>query len=172
MMKQLQLFKYATIGLLLLNIGVILFFFLTQPKPPGPMPGKPGNHAMDHRVVNLLNLNDEQVAVFRDLARAHSQEMRKINEAQRQALEPYFANLVHTDPEVSADEQLENILQLERRKIEVTYQHFEEVKAILEPSQLSHYDRFVDESLKMILGRGGKNPPPPRRGERGGLRGK
>ena len=169
-MKQLQFFKYATIGLLLLNIGIILFFFLTKPEPPGPMPGKPGNHAMDHRVVNLLNLNDDQAKVFRGLAKAHSQEMREINEAQRQALQPYFANVVHPDPEGETDAQLEDILQMERRKIEITYQHFEDVKAILEPSQLPHYDRFVNESLKMILGSGGKNPPPPRGFEKGGLR--
>lgn len=162
MMKQLQLFKYATLGLFLMNIGIILFFFLTKPKPPGPMPGKPNNHAMDRRMIDLLDLNNDQIEAFRGLAKAHSREMREINEAQRQALEPYFANVVSADPEINSDDQMEKMLQLERRKIEVTYQHFEDVKAILEPSQLPNYDRFVNESLKMILGRGGKKPPPRR----------
>ena len=101
MMKQLQLFKYATLGLILLNIGIILFFFLTKPKPPRPMPEGPNNHAMDRRAIDLLGLDENQVVAFRDLARAHSREMRTINEEQRQLLEPYFVAVMDSTAEIS-----------------------------------------------------------------------
>ncbi len=160
MMKQLQLFKYATIGLVLLNIGIILFFFLTKPKPPRPMHEGPTNHKMDRRAIELLGLNKEQIMAFRDLAEGHSREMRAINEQQRKMLEPYFGSVVDSTREVATDAQLEEIVQLERRKIEITHQHFEDIKAILDTTQLANFERFVNESLKMILNKGGKNPPP------------
>lgn len=161
-MKQLQFFKYATIGLVLLNIGIILFFFLTKPKPPEHRPGGPQQHPMDRRAIDLLNLNKEQATIFRDLVREHSREMRSINEEQKNALEPYFATVIESVPDPNIQARLDKVMVLEKRKIEVTYKHFEKVKAILEPAQLGEFEIFVKESLNRILGKGGQKPPPPR----------
>lgn len=159
-MKQLPFFKYATAVLILLNIAIIAFFFLT--KPPGPPPMKGGGRPFHHRAVELLDLNPEQQTAFKDLARRHSQLMRSINRQQSDLIEPYFQVIADTLNDLESNAIMDTILQLERRKIEATAQHFEQVKSLLNESQLAGFALFVSESLKVILPGARNNQPPPK----------
>lgn len=159
-MKQLQFFKYAAGILALLNIAMLAFFFLTKPPVPPPMKG--GARPFHHRAVELLDLNPEQQAAFKDLARRHSQLMRSINRQQSDWIEPYFQAIVDTSKDLESNAIMDTILQLERRKIEATAQHFEQVKSLLKESQLANFELFVSESLKVILPGGRNNQPPPK----------
>ena len=86
-MKTVQFYKYAAAILLLLNIVLIAFFFITKPK--GNM-GKPPLRAME-----TLGLDEAQHDLFLASAKRHSIEMTSINEAQKKLLMPYFNQLKH-----------------------------------------------------------------------------
>lgn len=147
-MTQLQLYKYATWGLLSLNIAILAFFFLTKPKHPHHRGGK-GDFR--NEVIQTLDLNEAQERVFKTLAAEHHEQMNSINRRQHELLPPYFEKLSDSLALIDQSEIMTQFQQLERQKIEFTYAHFEEIKQILEKRQLSDFkklmDRFVDKLL-------------------------
>lgn len=159
-MKQLPFFKYAAGILALLNIAMLAFFFLT--KPTGPPPMKERGESFHHRAIDLLDLNPEQQTAFKDLAGQHSQLMRSVNRQQSELLAPYFEAIIDTSKMSASNAIMDTILQLERNKIEATFHHFQEVKSLLNESQMADFELFVSESLKVILPNGKNNSPPPK----------
>ena len=156
-MKELKFYKYAVAGLVLLNILMMSFFFLTKPHPPG---------AMDANFVRpsptTLHLTDQQEKEFIFFAEKHQQQMRELKSQQSALLKPYFETLTQTGNPDRPDSLLITYEDLERQKVEATYEHFEEVKLILDTDQIAHFEAFMDQALNMILF-DAKNSPPPRR---------
>ncbi len=100
-MDQLRFYKYATWGLLLLNVGVLAFFLLTMPKPP-PASTK----AFLSEAIEILRLDAEQEATFRQMARAHNEKMKSLAEEQQRMLFPYFESLVSATENLTKDSML------------------------------------------------------------------
>lgn len=156
-MQPLQLYKIATWTLLVLNISILSFFFLT--KPPGPRPG-PGH--LGQRVIKTLQLDQEQGVSFQKSAHQHGAQMEVLNEEQRSLLLPYFQSIIDTTQQINKEAILQQVQVLERNKIEFTYQHFEEIKALLKPDQNPNFDRFMNIVLEQILFNSQKSLPPPK----------
>ncbi len=141
------LYKYAAIGLLLLNISMIAFFFLTRHKPGGKGMG----FDFRPRAIHMLELDDEQKAAFVKLAEEHRQRIDAINEQQRSLLKPVFKSLTDTNQTGAINSITTEIEQLEGTKIAITYQHFQDVKSILREEQLPNYEVFLKEALGILL---------------------
>ena len=152
-MKQLQFYKYAAIGLLFLNIAMLVFFFLTKPKHP-PMDG------LKKDAKAILKMDDAQNEVFLKSVKEHQKKMEAFSQQQKKLLKPYFNNLI--DSNEIHEEVLEQVEQLERKKIESIYQHFQEIKSILRADQLSGFKEFMNHATKRILQNPRKKPHPPR----------
>ncbi|AWV97878.1 hypothetical protein [Arcticibacterium luteifluviistationis] len=157
-MKQQDFYKYSTIGLLILNLAMVAFFFLTKPKAGQEHRPEQGNP------IEILKLNSEQHELFIKSAMQHKENMDKIGASQRALVSPFFNGLIDK-PTNSKDSLLQEIQELEKEKIELTYKHFEEIKAILKPEQLASFEPFMKTILKEILSPS-KNPPPPPNGPR------
>ena len=153
-MNQLQLYKYATGAMVLLNIALVLFFFLTKPDPPR------GDGARNFRpkAIEILQLDTNQRATFVQLAERHNQQMEALSEQQRARLKPYFGSLVDAVSDTTA--LIQEVAQLERDKVEVTYQHFQEVRSILTEEQLPYFEQFVSQALDILLLNREKPRPP------------
>lgn len=151
-MSKIQLYKYAALGLLVLNLALIGFFMLT--KRGGP-PGGP-NHVKPHKV---LKLTQEQEKTFHEFVREHQETMSSIDKQQAKLLADYFKtaaedNQVPLPPEIEA---------LNRSKIEATYQHLKQIKAMLNEEQLPHFDEFVTQLLRHLERRHPNRKPRPRK---------
>ena len=153
-MNQLQFYKSSTIALLVLNMAMIGFFFLT--KPPHP-PGRGGQI----KAIDLLKLDQQQHREFLQLVKKHQQQMETINAQQGELLKPYFYRLVdssrHIDPLA-----LQQMKDLEQRKISSTFQHLQDVKALLRPEQEANFEAFMNHALERILIKKKKPPHPPK----------
>ena len=158
-MKQLQFYKYATWGLLVLNLSMIAFFFLTRPEPPLPHSAK----SFLPQAIEMLHLDEQQRAAFEQSARAHNQEMNSINEQQQELLLPYFQSLADSSKSIDTEKLVSQIQRLEGDKVESTYRHFQSVKSILRPEQQAFFEAFMNHALRIILLEQ-KNPPPPPKG--------
>ncbi len=152
-MKQLQFYKYATIGLLLLNLGMLTFFFLTKPKHHSRKDFKRG-------AVDILKLDDEQRETFFNLVKGHQQKMKVFSQHQKELLSPYFNSLIDST-EVNQD-VFDKVEELERQKIESIYQHFQEIKSILREEQMPGFEEFMNHVMKRILSNSERKPPPPK----------
>lgn len=155
-MKQLKFYKWATWGLLALNLLMLSFFFITRG-------GEHGRHGLSNRAIDLLKLNEEQHTQFLASVKRHDQVMTSINLAQSNLLKPYFAQLTTPNPNINLAAILEKIQVLEKQKIASTYQHFEEVRNTLTEEQLPDFKLFMDNILKKLIATEKKNPHPPKR---------
>ncbi|MEM9821456.1 MAG: hypothetical protein AAF985_10305 [Bacteroidota bacterium] len=144
-MSQLNFFKYTTVGLLVLNVSMIAFFFLTKPRPPL------NEGSAHHRVVKLLDLDKAQGEKFFQSARNHHDQLPLIEDRQKEALQTYFNSLLSAPDSIDLAPALEKIVQLERQKVVLTYQHFEEIRGMLKPEQVPKFESFMGEVLKTLL---------------------
>ena len=154
-MKLFQLYKYAALGLLVLNISMIAFFFLTAP-PPRPHPNN--NEKGPLRMI----LDKQQDKSFLSLAKQHKEEMIDLNRQQRALLLPYFNRIIDPSIKINSDSLLTQVQALEQKKIESTYLHFQDIKTILRPEQYPDFEKFVEQAIGRILLGQEKRPKPPR----------
>lgn len=156
MMKQLQFYKYTTWGLLLLNIALVVFFFLASPGPPR------NREFSREKYAEILHLNEQQKASFIELTKQHHKQMEVYANQQRDLLQPYFNNLLQQIDTSTLEDYLNQIQHLERKKIEYTYRHFQEVKSLLNPAEYIYFEEFVKQASERILDKKKKNPAPPK----------
>lgn len=157
-MRKEQLYQYTTWGLLVLNLSMISFFFLTK---PSPHPRK-GDLEFTKRAIEILKLEESQQAVFLESAKKHNQQMEAVNNQQRDLLKPYFQSLIDPESPSGTDSLLRQVELLERKKIELTYQHFNDVKSNLKEDQKAGFEKFMKRALDIILLNQQKRPPPPK----------
>lgn len=156
-MKQLPFYKYATWGLLVLNLSMVAFFFLTASPAQGVETG-------GKKAVDILKLDQQQHESFLLLVRQHIQLMDDFSNQQRKLLQPYFNSLIDLNKTNDFDSLLNQVQLLERKKIESVYQHFQDVKSILKPTQQENFAAFIDHAVKRILIEQNNQPPEPLKG--------
>jgi len=158
-MRELNFYKYAAILLLVINIGMLVFFFTL--KPPHHRPHLHGqgtvNHGEKHleRAAEMLNLDEAQKVEFIALATAHHQQMITINKEQKRLLDNGFNELMDTAPIGSFLQDLKQLEALEGKKITETFKHFKETKELLRIEQIPDFEEFVEGAKVYLLG-GGK----------------
>ena len=162
--KHIQFYKWALIAMILLNIGLLTFFVLNKPHTHrhGNNIHPNSRRAFRDVAVNILQLDEQQKPQFIALTKKHNRQMRSIDEQQKEILRLYFSKLLEKSDTTNPDTLINKVNMLEKEKIEVTYQHFEEVKAILNEYQYSDYKEFVNKALEKLLLETKKNPPPPK----------
>lgn len=147
-MSKLKLYKYLCLGLLLLNIGLISFFLLTNG-------GKPPKHKIfKNEAVEILELDENQETEFANLAQEHGDKMRDLERQQADLLKPYFTNLINGNSEMEIPA---NALAIEKEKINITHQHFKDVKSLLKPEQKENFAAFMKGALRNIMSTGNNN---------------
>ena len=161
-MKMLQFYKFAALGLFILNLARIAFFLMTKPKPRPPQHNNNTTRAFLPQAIKMLHLNEEQEAFFNQSAKAHNQKMEAITKQQQKLLVPYFQTLTDSSKNIDTAMVLSQFQQLEVDKITSTHQHFQDVKSILKPEQQPDFKSFMNKALDILLFNKKKNPPPPK----------
>ena len=148
-MTKLKFFQIATAVLILLNLGLITAFLLGKPKQDRPGPKK--------RAIEILKLDKTQHDEFIKLAKQHHEMMMKFEEQQQQLLVPYFYD--KNERNITENEDyLEQLLQIEKKKLSFTKLHFEEVKSMLKPEQHPNLEQLIHDVLNE-----NKTKSPPRK---------
>lgn len=150
-MEAIKLYRWATWGLLALNVAILAFFLLAPPPPPGG--ARPG------RAPAALDLNEDQTKQFTDFVKLHSTKMQQINQEQSELLQAYFAPLHEGEVDGLLPPLSAKFAELEQEKVAATYQHFLDVEGILEPAQKDAFPDFVKDALGNIFRKGRKKGP-------------
>ena len=148
-MEAVKFYKYIIAGLLLLNLGLLAFLMLRKPPHPPKHLHGPKN-AFVLKAFDLLQLDENQKTIFKQLAKAHHLQMNRYDSTQVALLPSYFEQLNQTKNTEYSQEVLDQISNIERQKVETTYQHFEDIKQLLRPNQLSRFENFVSKATKRI----------------------
>lgn len=91
-------------------------------------------------------------------------QMDALNRQQRQLAPTYFRPLLDAADASNSDPILRELTQLEMAKLEVTYAHFAEVKAMLRPDQQEHFPEFLERAVQSLVYTGQPKPRRPRQG--------
>jgi hypothetical protein len=149
-MKTSLFYKYSALILLIINI-VIVTFLIGRPKPR--------EHERPIHAAKNLQLTSEQESQFLSLAKNHQQSMRDIQDQQKHLFVSYFETL-YTATIDKSEETVDAIVAFERQKIELTYHHFEDVKALLDKDQMLNYKAFILKTTQLIHGQKSDEHPP------------
>lgn len=154
-MKKLQFYKYTTWGLLGLNLAMLAFFAFSKPHH-SLRKGKRGG------IVKRLDLNQQQYGEFQDYAKLHHQTVTTISRRQEHLLKPYFYQLADSTLTVDSVAVLDEVQQLERKKITAIHQHFQDVRSILRKEQEPKFELFINDILKNLFKKRKIKRPPPK----------
>jgi len=146
-MNQNRIYQYIILGLVVLNLIVLAVFLLAESQPRYRQ--SPKN--IRSEVIEILRLNDDQIFHFHDLADEHKRRMKDIDRRQARLLLPYFESLADSSGEIDKDSLLNHYQLSEKEKVEVTYQHFQEIKKLLNEDQLSEFNEFMDRVIDGLL---------------------
>ncbi len=149
-MNPLKIYRWATWGLLGLNVTVLAFFLLFPSPGPGSRPPR--------AIHEMLNFDEAQQAIFLRLVEEHQGKMRAQNVRQNELLQQYFAPLTAGYPTDSLPPVPAEIATIEQEKIAATYQHFLEVERLLRPEQKGALPAFVEGALRNIFQRNRQEP--------------
>ena len=134
----------------MLIINGVLVFFIIQ----GQKKGRPGNRRggdIKERISRKLELSREQESAYFKLALNHQDKMRDSRNEQKELVKAYFEFLASPDPNVEEQERIiEEIKSLEAQKLSITYQHFEDLKAICNEDQLLKFETVLKDLLPIF----------------------
>ncbi len=153
-MKSLFFFKTATFFLLLLNLGLLFFLFQRGPR-------KQNLKVKFHQeAVEILGLDASQQADFDDLIKEHSSAIIALNAENSAILAPYFYEIFSNNNLSKRDSLMLRFQAIEKEKVEITRDHFWEVRKILKPEQEKNMDLFLKKAINILL-LDKKHPPKP-----------
>jgi hypothetical protein len=136
---------------------MLAFFIFKMPNHPNPDDFPP--RALTH---NLLRLDSLQHLQFEVSVQKHRENIRDINQQYAEVLRPYFKALLEANPAPVSDQLASTVQSLELAKIQATFIHFAEVKAILRSDQMPYYEDFIEDALARIFANKKNMPRLPR----------
>jgi hypothetical protein len=145
-MNELRFYKTAFILCMILNSALLAVVFFGRPghRPPHPADLK-------HEMIRELHLDRNQADAFHRLASGHHEAMLDNQAQQRELLRNYFKPLADGSAPVQQDSLLEAIQALERQQVVTTYQHFEDVKNLLNENQKKDFPTFLRKAMDILL---------------------
>lgn len=156
-MNQIKFYRFVMVGLLLLNMFVLAFFLFNQSDPRPNRP--PRNPSFQEEVPQMLELDSAQQLIFDDLADQHNKQISTINQQQQALLLPYFGSIASDSAAETNEFVLTQFQALERKKLEITYQHFVAVKNILSPQQIPLFKILMGKITDRIVMQRKKSRP-------------
>lgn len=159
-MSKLKLLSIAVIGLLVINMGIVVFLFM---KKPPHSPG--GRHPMAHEgpkniIIERLHFDNEQVEQYESLITKHQSSIRALDDSIRRVKNDLYQTL--NNESFAGKDSLVALLGILQKQIElVHYDHFKGIKKICKPAQLTRFNELTMD-LARFFAPGKKHKPPPR----------
>jgi len=160
-MNRTKLLTIAVIGLLLLNAGTLGMLLLRGPghHPHGDMPPPPPRgEGPKHIIMERLHFDDAQRKQYEALIDDHRKRSDELHEASRN-LHKELYSLLAADTADKARASALILLIADNQKItdHLNFEHFQQIKAICRPEQLSDFKELSKELSELF---GPKGPPP------------
>ncbi|WP_421898012.1 hypothetical protein [Marinoscillum sp.] len=148
-----KMYKTGFFILLVINIGLVVLFAL-GPRPPRPESG------IKNEISRELGFTAAQKAAFEQMALNHREAIHTLEKQEGELMGAFFNQLSQTEPNGVNEGLLQEIMQLEKDKIMVTYRHFEDLKGICNEEQLVRFERVIQRILPVLTNSSGRPARP------------
>ncbi|MEO1049581.1 MAG: periplasmic heavy metal sensor [Bacteroidota bacterium] len=162
--------NWIVITLIILNLVTLSFFWIDR-KPHQKPPNKE-KRISRHFLERRLDFTEEQRKAFRDLRKEHFKAAKEKVEGLREAKNSFYELLSQPDVDsIEYQNRLDRIDQQHSQLNEITFQHFQKVRAICDDQQKVKFDSVYLKVLdRMSPFSGGKMRKRMRHNRRGGDR--
>lgn len=149
-------FKWTTIVLMVLNIGLVAFIVMNKPGHPNHRGPEQNKHLISER----LGFDESQNESYAQLIEAHISGIEESDQEITKAKKMLFELLLRDDPK--AEEEWIDKINREQRKIERLHQdHFRAIKSLCTSDQLDDFETLTKDLGKMFGQRRGPSKPRP-----------
>ena len=151
-MNNIRFLKIVIIVLILVNLSTLAFMWFNRPGS-GMLARRPVAAGF---LVKELELSGSQRKEYFQLRGDHRVILKELQEHDKALHNLFFEQLFSEVPDPKSVHDLADSIAENRRKMEmITYNHFRQVKQILNPAQQKKFGEIFDEVIRMVL------PPPP-----------
>jgi periplasmic protein CpxP/Spy len=157
---------WTIIVALLICINSLVLIFIWQQNRLSPPTD--GNVEVKDYIIKELSLSKRQVEKFEVMRKAHHASVEKINEHIHLLRDSLFTNINTVKVGATVIDSLTNKIGYNTALTDkITFYHFRDLRAILEPAQQEKFDSIIHRVLQMMVqpmppgGRGPNGMPPP-----------
>jgi protein CpxP len=146
-MDKLKLLTYSVIGLILLNIGIICFLYISNLN---------SNQDENRRrpkdiIIEKLHFNDNQIKKYEVIIEAHKKLVDSLNKNNREIKAELYSKLKLSNFNVKVKDSLIQLILLNQKSIEeANFMHFQDIKKICTKSQLEDFNSLTEELEKLF----------------------
>lgn len=152
-------FLYTLVLLLIVINTIALFVFWRSTQQIK----KPDNKRPATYLIEKTGMDSVQKSRYQDLIAEHQKSTQELRKQIRQFKDEYFDLVGKNAPDSTRKMLLQKISSFNESLDEVTFLHFEKVRAILNPAQQEKFDKAIQNVLRKMSAppRGPRPGPPP-----------
>jgi hypothetical protein len=157
--KNLRIWQWLTLLLVLCNVGVLTTTWLRPPHPRLP----PGPESPRDFLIGSLRPGADQLRELDQMIADHKQHMEDLNKLGHELRRAYFQTLTQPPAPRVKDSLLHEIVANQQQIESATYDHLAHVRALCTEPQKQQFDRALPEMLHRMRRPGGgpEGPPSP-----------
>lgn len=155
-MDKIKFLTYSVILLLLLNLGIISFLYLTRPN----------TNLDDNRrkpkdiIIEKLHFNANQIKKYEAIINVYRNNIDSLNNNNRELKSVLYTQLKHPIVNNKIKDSLIKLILVNQNRIEeANFKHFQDIKAICTGSQINDFN-FLTEELGQLFSNQNRKPRP------------
>ncbi|MEL6254650.1 MAG: hypothetical protein AAFR87_21750 [Bacteroidota bacterium] len=156
-MKQNLLFKILVGTMVVLNLVLLAFIF--GPNILGPGKHRPPGKPIPELVADILDFSEAQKDQYKKMGRRHHQAITRLQRKKDDAVVNFLKASTRDSVDKSLDTKMEKILEVEKERILLTYQHLEDIKNLCNDEQLKNFSKVINAMFRTPSG--GRRPGGP-----------
>lgn len=144
--------KIVIILLIIINAMVLVMHFKSTGRPP-----RPHGAQLKYRLIEELRMDEKQETQYSEMVERHRAAMNEIRKKEEETRIKIYSDLsnAHTDRDTLYDQ----MAQYRKEREIITFDHFMELRMILNPEQTEQFDKIIGEAVNGMEGPPGKHPP-------------
>jgi hypothetical protein len=146
-MDKIKLLTYSVIGLILLNIGIICFLYISNLN---------SNQDENRRrpkdiIIAKLRFDDNQIKKYEVIIEAHKKLVDSLNKNNREIKAELYSKLKLSNFNIKVKDSLIQLIMLNQKSIEeANFMHFQDIKKLCTKLQLEDFNSLTEELEKLF----------------------
>lgn len=144
--------KIVIVLLIIINAMVLVMHFKSQ----GGEKRRPHGAQLKFHLIEELQMDEKQEADYSDMVERHRASMNEIKKIEEETRTKIYAELGNS--QLNRDTLFNKMADLRKEREIITFDHFMELRKILNAEQAKKFDGIIGEAVNGMEGPPGKNP--------------
>ncbi len=169
-MNRTKLLTIAVLGLLLINLGTLIFILskksdskpLLHQHPKGMRDEKQREEGPKQIIIERLNFDTLQQKKYEVFVEEHQSKSRELKDLSREIHDELYSLLKENTIDKSKSDSIINKISINQNLMDhLNFNHFQQIKSICNPEQLERFNALVEDLTHLFAPQGQPQGPPP-----------